>query len=85
MDLWISMVLPDNLILNQLQTVDVLGMVGSEVEFQFIRFLLASTPSLRWIKLKNNNTVVGTYEQLKISRELLLMPKASTSSQIIWQ
>ncbi|KAK1374528.1 F-box domain-containing protein [Heracleum sosnowskyi] len=84
-DLWISMVLPNNLILNQLETVDILGMVGSEAEFQFIKFLLASTPSLRWIKLKKHITVDSPHKKLRILQALLLIPRASTSSQIIWE
>ncbi|KAK1385289.1 F-box domain-containing protein [Heracleum sosnowskyi] len=80
-----SMVLPVDMILDQLETVEILGIIGSRVEFQFIKILLGSTPSLRWIKLKKNITVDDPKEELRILRDLLLIPRASTSSQIKWE
>lgn len=85
MDILNSMVLPVDMILDQLETVEILGMVGSRVEFQFIKILLGSTPSLGWIKLKKNITVDDPKKEMRILRDLLLIPRASTSSQIMWE
>ncbi|KAK1394854.1 hypothetical protein POM88_013910 [Heracleum sosnowskyi] len=72
-----------DMILEKLENVEIRGVVGSRAEFQFIKLLLASTPWLRRIKLEKKNTV-DPKEELRISRELLQIPRASTSSQIIW-
>lgn len=85
MDFLNSIVLPDDMILDQLETVEILGMVGSRVEFQFIKILLGSAPSLRWIKLMKKITFDNPKEELRILRDLLLIPRASTSSQIKWE
>ncbi|KAK1374535.1 hypothetical protein POM88_030728 [Heracleum sosnowskyi] len=78
------MVLWADIILDQLKTVEIKGIVGSRAEFQFIKLLLASTPSLRRIKLEKDKTISDPKEELKISRELLQFPRASTAAQITW-
>lgn len=71
-----------DMILNQLETVEIHGMVGSE-DLEFIKLLLASSPSLRWMKLLDDN-IDDLEEAFRISRELMRFPRASTTAQIIW-
>ncbi|KAK1374536.1 hypothetical protein POM88_030729 [Heracleum sosnowskyi] len=78
------MVLWVDIILDQLTTVEIKGIVGSRAEFQFIKLLLATTPSLGWIKLEKDKTINDPKEELRISRELLEFPRASTAAQITW-
>ncbi|KAL8112098.1 hypothetical protein AgCh_019705 [Apium graveolens] len=67
---------------NQLETVEIDGMVGS-VELEFIKLLLASSPSLRCMNLLNPS--IDDFEQaFRISRELMRFPRASAAAQIIW-
>ncbi|KAK1374530.1 F-box domain-containing protein [Heracleum sosnowskyi] len=71
-----------DVILDDLETVEIHGKVGS-ADLEFIKFLLASSPSLRWMKLLDDN-IFYFEEALKISRELMKFPRASTAAQIIW-
>ncbi|KAK1394851.1 hypothetical protein POM88_013907 [Heracleum sosnowskyi] len=71
-----------DMILNQLETVKIYGLVES-AELYFIKLLLASSPSLRLMNL-SNITTDDPAEQLRMSRELLRFPRASTAAEIIW-
>lgn len=71
-----------DMMFNQLETVEIRGMVGS-AELEFIKLLLASSPSLKWMKLLNPN-IDDLEEAFRISRELMRFPRASTAAQIIW-
>ncbi|KAL1814961.1 hypothetical protein ACET3Z_017535 [Daucus carota] len=73
-----------HMILDKLEVVEMHGMVGSKAEFQLIKLLLASTPRLRRIELHKEITV-DPEEELRILQELLQIPRASTSSKIIWK
>lgn len=88
MDLTVSLVeqyleLPNfnDMILGQLETVEIWGLVGSKAELHFIKLLLATSPSLRWMKLEYDT---DPEEESRISRELLRFPRASSAAQIIW-
>lgn len=72
-----------DMVLDHLKTVKISGMVGLRAELEFIKLLLASSPSLRWIKLLNT-AVSDPREESRISRVLLQFPRASTAAQIIW-
>ncbi|XP_017248843.1 FBD-associated F-box protein At4g13985-like isoform X2 [Daucus carota subsp. sativus] len=78
------MVSSAHMILDKLKVVEMHGIVGSKAEFQLIKFLLASTPWLRRIELYKDTTVDPKGE-LRILQELLQIPRASTSSKIIWK
>ncbi|KAK1370312.1 hypothetical protein POM88_036404 [Heracleum sosnowskyi] len=69
----------------QLKTVEILEMCCSATELQFVKLLLASTPSLKWMKLQMDSfAIFDPAEQLPILQELLQFPRASTAAQIIW-
>lgn len=72
-----------DMIFDQLQTVKINRMVGSRIELQFIKFLLASSPLLRWIKLLNT-AIDDPKEESRISKELMSFPRASKVARIIW-
>ncbi|KAK1366683.1 hypothetical protein POM88_042244 [Heracleum sosnowskyi] len=83
------MALWGDMILNQLESVEIQGIVGTRPEFQFVQVLLASTPSLRLLKLNKYSTIDfpridDLKEELRIARALLLFPRASRSAQVIW-
>ncbi|KAL8115779.1 hypothetical protein AgCh_022326 [Apium graveolens] len=82
-DLLDFMAFSADMILEKLEIVEIRGVVGSRAELQLIKLLLACTPRLRRIELEKDITV-DAKEELRISRELLQIPRASTSSQIIW-
>lgn len=68
---------------NQLKTVRIEGAVDSTA-LQFIKFLLASSPSLR--KMKFSHYVINDPEEaLRILAELVRFPRASTTAEIIWK
>lgn len=69
-----------DMIFNQLEFVEIHGVVGL-AELQFIKFLLASSPSLEWIKLFD--TVSDPEQAFTISRKLMRFPRASTTAEII--
>lgn len=74
-----------DMIPHHLKTVEILEMIGSVTELQFIKLLLASNPSLKWIKLQMDSFEIDDpIKELEIVRELLLFPRASTDAQIIW-
>ena len=68
--------------LNQLEAVEIKWIDGTE-ELQFIKLLLASSPSLRWMKLFHI-AINDSKEQLRILRELMRFRRASTAAEIIW-
>ncbi|KAK1374519.1 hypothetical protein POM88_030712 [Heracleum sosnowskyi] len=72
-----------DMVLDHLKTVKILGMVGSRAELEFIKLLLASSPSLRRIEILNT-AVNDPKEESRISRVLMQFPRASTAAQIIW-
>ncbi|KAK1374515.1 hypothetical protein POM88_030708 [Heracleum sosnowskyi] len=72
-----------DMVLDHLKTVKILGLVGSRAELEFIKLLLASSPSLRRIEILNT-TVNDPKEESRISRVLMQFPRASTAAQIIW-
>ncbi|KAK1373411.1 hypothetical protein POM88_029604 [Heracleum sosnowskyi] len=74
----------DDVILGQIEKVDIQGMAGSRSELSFIKFLLASSPSLIWMKLSKSVTVTDPREELRILGEVTRLPRASTTAQIIW-
>lgn len=76
-------VLTVDMIPHQLETVEILEMFGSVTELQFVKLLLASSPSLKWIKLQF--ALYDPRKELAILRELLQFPRASTAAQIIWE
>lgn len=70
------------LIFNQLETLEIFGVVNSS-ELQFIKLLLASSPSLR--KMEISYSVTNDPEEaLRILAELVRFPRASTTAEIIW-
>ena len=71
-------------ILDKLETVDILGTVGSRCELHFIKLLLASFPSLIWMKISKSDTIGDPREELRILREVTQLPRASTIAKIIW-
>ncbi|KAK1370880.1 hypothetical protein POM88_036972 [Heracleum sosnowskyi] len=84
MDLLDWMVLSGDMKLEQLEYIEIQGMVGSRTEFQFIKLLLASAPSLQLIKLVKNRTVDDPNKELRILQELLQFPRVSPTAQIKW-
>ena len=84
MDAFDFVVSSAHMILDKLEVVEMHGMVGSKAEFQLIKLLLASTPWLRRIEL-NKDITVDPEEELRILQELLQIPRASTSSKIVWK
>ncbi|XP_017238148.1 F-box/FBD/LRR-repeat protein At1g13570-like isoform X1 [Daucus carota subsp. sativus] len=61
-----------------------LGTVGSRSELHFIKLLLASSPSLVWMKISKRNTIRDPREELRILGEVTQLPRASTIARIIW-
>lgn len=73
-----------NMILYQLKTVLIEGILGLRSELHFVKLLLASSPSLKWIKLGKNPVIKDPEEELKILGELTRFLRASSTAQIIW-
>ncbi|XP_074332022.1 uncharacterized protein LOC141668907 [Apium graveolens] len=82
MDLLDLAMLSDHMI--RLETLKIYNLIGSRAEFQFLKLLLASSPSLKRIELKMKDIVDDPTEELRISQELLQIPRASNSAQIQW-
>ncbi|KAL8112093.1 hypothetical protein AgCh_019700 [Apium graveolens] len=82
MDLLDLATLSDHMI--RLETLKIYDLIGSRAEFQFLKLLLASSPSLKRIELKMKDIVDDPTEELRISQELLQIPRASNSAQIQW-
>ncbi|KAL1825504.1 hypothetical protein ACET3Z_012282 [Daucus carota] len=73
-----------DLFLDKLETVDIQGTVGLRSELHFIKLLLASSPSLVWMKISKRNTIRDPREELRILGEVTQLPRASTIARIIW-
>ncbi|KAK1374529.1 hypothetical protein POM88_030722 [Heracleum sosnowskyi] len=85
MDLLDPMVLSEHMILDRLEMLTIHDMIGSRVEFQFIKLLLASSPLLKLIEHKMHRTVDDPTIKLRISQEVLQIPRASKAARIIWE
>ncbi|KAL1825506.1 hypothetical protein ACET3Z_012284 [Daucus carota] len=73
-----------NTILDQLETVYLQEVNGSRCELHFIKLLLASSPSLRWIKISRTFNIHNLKEELRILLEVARFPRASTTAELIW-
>ncbi|KAL1825508.1 hypothetical protein ACET3Z_012286 [Daucus carota] len=73
-----------DLVLDKLETVDILGTVGSGSELHFIKLLLASSPSLVWMKISKGDTIADPREELRILGEVTQLPRASPIAKIKW-
>ena len=80
------MLSPDfvNMILDQLETVYLEEVKGSRCELHFIKLLLASPPSLRWIKISKSDSIGGPREELRILGEVTRLPRGSATAELIW-
>ncbi|WOH05018.1 hypothetical protein DCAR_0624430 [Daucus carota subsp. sativus] len=67
---------------NRLETVEIY-VVENSAELEFIKLLLASSPSLRSMRILN--MISDRKEALRISQELMRFPRASTNAEIIWR
>ena len=73
-----------NTILDQLETVHLQEVKGSGCELYFIKLLLASSPSLRWIKISRTYSIHDLKEELRILQEVARFPRASATAELIW-
>ncbi|KAL1825502.1 hypothetical protein ACET3Z_012280 [Daucus carota] len=73
-----------NTILDQLETVHLQEVKGSGCELYFIKLLLASSPSLRWIKISRTYSIHDLKEELRILQEVARFPRASATAKLIW-
>ncbi|KAL1825925.1 hypothetical protein ACET3Z_012703 [Daucus carota] len=67
---------------DQLETVELYG-VNLSSELQFIKLLLASSPSLKLMIIYN--MINDREEASRVSQELMRFPRASTTAEIIWK
>ncbi|KAL1815588.1 hypothetical protein ACET3Z_018162 [Daucus carota] len=70
--------------LDQLQTVKIKGIQYSRFVQNFIKLLLASSPSLKVISLSCNTKITSLEDQLKIKRYLRKIHRLSLDAQVIW-
>ena len=77
-------VFSDHMILDQLEILKVINMVGSRNEFQLIKLLLASSPSLRSFDFNMEFIIDDPEEEFMISQEVHEMPRASRDVVIEW-
>lgn len=80
---WESVVDWKDMLLGQLHTVKMQGMVGSNYVFDFIKVMLASSPLLRVMSLCCTREAIDPIEKLKIEQELQKLPRRSVGAQII--
>ncbi|KAL8157783.1 F-box/FBD/LRR-repeat protein At1g13570-like isoform X1 [Apium graveolens] len=73
-----------DVLLDRLEVVKINGVDGSRAELHLIKLILASSPLLRVISLACSKTVRDPEEKLRIEQELLLLPRKSMASQIVW-
>ncbi|XVF43346.1 hypothetical protein PTKIN_Ptkin02bG0033200 [Pterospermum kingtungense] len=72
--------------LMQLKYVEMKNIVGVGPEMELIKLILAKSPSLKHMKIAPNKTVDGFKErELKIFKDLIRFPRASTIAEIIYQ
>ena len=67
---------------DQLETVELYG-VNLSSELQFIKLLLASSPSLKLMRIYN--MINDREEASRASQELMRFPRAFTTAEIIWK
>lgn len=77
-------VFSDHMILDQLETLKVINMVASPNEFQLIRLLLASSPSLKSFDFNTEYIIHDPAEELMITQEVRQIPRASRDVVIEW-
>ncbi|KAL1827237.1 hypothetical protein ACET3Z_005649 [Daucus carota] len=77
-------VFSDHMILDQLETLKVINMVASPNEFQLIRLLLASSPSLKSFDFNTEYIIHDPAEELMITQEVRQIPRASRDAVIEW-
>ncbi|WOH00488.1 hypothetical protein DCAR_0519852 [Daucus carota subsp. sativus] len=70
--------------LDQLQTVKIKGIQYSRFVQNFIKLLLASSPSLKVISLSCNTKITSLEDKLKIKRDLRKIHRLSLDAQVIW-
>ncbi|XP_074382444.1 F-box/FBD/LRR-repeat protein At1g13570-like [Apium graveolens] len=73
-----------DVLLDRLEVVKINGVDGSRAELHLLKPILASSPLLRVISLACSKTVRDPQEKLRIKQELLLLPRKSRASQIVW-
>ncbi|KAK1390747.1 hypothetical protein POM88_018925 [Heracleum sosnowskyi] len=73
-----------DVLLDQLLTVEIQGIVGFRCVHHLTKILLASSLSLREMSLYCSTTVSDPNEKLRITRELLQLPKKSLGAQLHW-
>ncbi|XP_017238599.1 F-box/FBD/LRR-repeat protein At1g13570-like isoform X2 [Daucus carota subsp. sativus] len=73
-----------NMILDQLETVHLQVVIGSRCELHFIKLLLASSPSLRWIKISKSFPIHDLKDEFEILRKVARFPRASATAELIW-
>lgn len=66
--------------LDQLELVDICGVVGSNADLLLVKCLFASSPSLRWINVSLK--VEHPKEEFMFVRQLARLPRASTKVEI---
>ncbi|XP_074324317.1 F-box/FBD/LRR-repeat protein At1g13570-like [Apium graveolens] len=74
----------NDVVLDQLLTVEICDVVGFRAVHHLTKILLASSPSLREMSLFCSSTVSDPSEKLRIKRELLELPKKSVEAQVHW-
>ncbi|KAL8157779.1 hypothetical protein AgCh_002472 [Apium graveolens] len=73
-----------DVLLDRLEVVKINGVDGSRAELHLLKPILASSPLLRVISLACSKTVRDPQEKLRIKQELLLLPRKSRASPIVW-
>lgn len=66
--------------LDQLELVDICGVVGSNADLLFVKCLFASSPSLRWMKVSLK--VKHPKEEFMFVQQLGRLRRASTKAEI---
>lgn len=66
--------------LDQLELVDICGMVGSNADLLLVKCLLASSPSLRWMKISLK--VTHSRDEFIFLQQLGQLRRASTKAEI---
>ncbi|KAL8122055.1 F-box/FBD/LRR-repeat protein At1g13570-like [Apium graveolens] len=74
----------NDVVLDQLLTVEISDVVGFRSVHHLTRILLASSPSLREMTLFCSATVSDPDEKLRIKRDLLQLPRKSSEAQLHW-
>lgn len=72
-----------DILLDQLHTIYIEGIVDSSYVFHFVKILLASSPSLKVMSLLCGSAVTDPSEKLKIKQELQNLPRRSFAAQVL--